>query len=92
MVRVRQERLTIGRDRVIQELNAKGIGTSVHFIPLHEHSYYRDVLGVRKDDFPSRTASSGNESSLYPCLRACGSNEVDRVAETLLTVLREHRR
>src|SRR5262249_5663941 len=44
-VRVRPERLRIGRDEVIQELNAAGIGTSVHFIPLHEHSYYRDVLG-----------------------------------------------
>ena len=36
---------------------AAGIGTSVHFIPLHEHSYYRDVLGrARRGRCPRATA------------------------------------
>ena len=28
------------------------IGTSVHFIPVHMHPYYRDRYGYRPDDFP----------------------------------------
>lgn len=91
IVRVRPERLTIGRDRVIQELNAKGIGTSVHFIPLHEHSYYRDVLGVRKEDFPHASAQWERIISL-PLFASIRLDEVDRVADTLLTILHEHRR
>lgn len=44
--------LTIHRDRVIEELKLRGIGASVHFIPLHLHPYYRDRWGYRRGDFP----------------------------------------
>ncbi|MGH7788201.1 MAG: DegT/DnrJ/EryC1/StrS family aminotransferase [Candidatus Binatia bacterium] len=91
VVRVRAERLRIGRDEVIQELTAAGIGTSVHFIPLHEHSYYRDVVGVRAEDLPVAHAQWQRTISLplYPGLRAV---DVERVAETLRGIVRRHRR
>jgi dTDP-4-amino-4,6-dideoxygalactose transaminase len=38
--------LTIDRDYFIQELNNRGIGTSVHFIPLYRHPYYRKTSPV----------------------------------------------
>jgi dTDP-4-amino-4,6-dideoxygalactose transaminase len=90
-VRVRPERLRVGRDEVIQELNAAGIGTSVHFIPLHEHSYYRDVLGARASDLPvaSREWQRVISLPLYPALTG---DDVDRVADTLSGILRRHRR
>ena len=40
----RAKRLTIGRDELIEELKARGIGTSVHFIPIHYHPYYQQTL------------------------------------------------
>ena len=52
LLRLRPERLRIGRDEFIEELRARNIGTSVHFIPIHEHSYYRDRYGLRPDQFP----------------------------------------
>ncbi len=90
-VRVRPEMLTADRDRVIEELNARGIGTSVHFIPLHEHSYYRDVLGVRAEAYPRASAQWKRIISLplFPDIR---TDEVDRVADTLLDVVRRYRR
>jgi dTDP-4-amino-4,6-dideoxygalactose transaminase len=90
-VRVRPERLRIGRDEVIQELNAAGIGTSVHFIPLHEHSYYRDVLGVRASELPVATREWQRVISLplYPELT---DDDVERVADSLRGILRRHRR
>ena len=52
MIQLNTERLTIGRDRFVEELRQENIGTSVHFIPLHIHPYYRDVFGYKPDDFP----------------------------------------
>jgi dTDP-4-amino-4,6-dideoxygalactose transaminase len=40
------------RDRFIEELRERNIGTSVHFIPIHFHSYYRERYGLRPEQFP----------------------------------------
>jgi dTDP-4-amino-4,6-dideoxygalactose transaminase len=52
VLRLRPEALTIDRDRFVQELTERNIGTSVHFIPVHLHPYYRDRYGYRPEDFP----------------------------------------
>jgi len=44
--------LTIGRDEVIEELRSRGVGTAVHFIPLHLHPYYQKQWGYRRGQFP----------------------------------------
>jgi dTDP-4-amino-4,6-dideoxygalactose transaminase len=44
--------LRIGRDQFIEELAARNIGTSVHFIPIHLHPYYRQKYGYRPEQFP----------------------------------------
>lgn len=52
VLRVRSEVLTIGRDRFIDELTRRNIGTSVHFIPIHVHPYYRDTYRYAPEDLP----------------------------------------
>jgi dTDP-4-amino-4,6-dideoxygalactose transaminase len=52
VVRLRPGVLRIGRDQFIQELTARNIGTSVHFIPIHLHPYYRQKYDHRPRDFP----------------------------------------
>jgi perosamine synthetase len=52
MLRLHLDRLRIDRARFIEELRARNIGTSVHFIPLHLHPYYRETYGYQPDDFP----------------------------------------
>ena len=49
------------RARVISELKTAGIGTSVHWMPLHLHPYYRNTFGCKPDDCPCAAA-------LYPQL------------------------
>lgn len=44
----------IERDDMIDALKKRNIGTSVHFIPLHLHTYYRKIS--LKADFPSANA------------------------------------
>jgi dTDP-4-amino-4,6-dideoxygalactose transaminase len=52
VLRLNLNRLTIDRARFIEELKARRIGTSVHFIPLHLQPYYRDKYGYQPEDFP----------------------------------------
>jgi len=52
VIRLNLNRLKISRNQFIEELKARNIGTSVHFIPIHMHPYYRDKYGYKPDDFP----------------------------------------
>ncbi len=91
VIRVHADQLRVGRDEVIGELTAAGIGTSVHFIPLHEHSYYRDQLGIRADTLPVATREWQRMISL-PLFPGMDAADVDRVTETLREIVRQHRR
>ena len=44
------ERLKIDRAQFIEQLHAQNIGTSVHFIPVHLHPYYRERFGYKRGD------------------------------------------
>lgn len=53
VLRIVPELLTIGRDRFIEELNERNVGTSVHFIPVTSMSAYTKRYDFKKDDFPN---------------------------------------
>ena len=52
VIQLKLEDLSISRDRFIELMSQRGIGTSVHFIPLHIQPYWRDRYGFKPDDFP----------------------------------------
>jgi dTDP-4-amino-4,6-dideoxygalactose transaminase len=52
VVLVDPTKLRIHRDQIIDELRERGIGTAVHFIPLHLHRYYQETWGYRAGEFP----------------------------------------
>jgi dTDP-4-amino-4,6-dideoxygalactose transaminase len=52
VIRLNLDRLTIDRAQFIREMRERKIGTSVHFIPVHLHPYYREKYGYKPDDFP----------------------------------------
>jgi dTDP-4-amino-4,6-dideoxygalactose transaminase len=54
-IRLHLDRLAMDRNTFIQELNRCGIGTSVHWRPLHLHPYYVDEFGWNAADFPVAT-------------------------------------
>ncbi|MBU4461500.1 DegT/DnrJ/EryC1/StrS family aminotransferase [Patescibacteria group bacterium] len=47
------DRLKIDRSGFFKALDAENIGTSVHFIPVHLHPYYRDKFNFKRGDFPN---------------------------------------
>ncbi len=52
IIRVDEEKVGISRDKFIEELTKRNIGTSVHFIPVHLMSAYRNRFGYKEGDFP----------------------------------------
>jgi perosamine synthetase len=74
--------LRITRDQVIDELKQRGIGTSVHFIPLHLHPLYQGKLGYRTGQFPYAEERFERAISL-PIYPGMTQDEVERVAEAL---------
>jgi len=91
VLRLRPELLRIGRDQLIEELALRNIGTSVHFIPIHLHPYYRDKYGYRPDSFPVAYSNYLRMLSLPLNLRLSDA-DVGDVIEAVLDVVRTYRR
>jgi dTDP-4-amino-4,6-dideoxygalactose transaminase len=91
VLRLRPEALKIDRDRFIDELTARNIGTSVHFIPIHLHPYYRDKYGYAPDDFPVAVGNFHRMLSL-PLHPRLSDDDVADVIQAVLDVVQTHRR
>ncbi len=52
VLQLKLEELKLDRNTFIDRMNAAGIGTSVHFIPLHLHTYWRERYNFKPTDFP----------------------------------------
>jgi len=83
--------LTISRDRFIELMAGEGIGTSVHFIPLHIQPYWRDRYGFSPGDFPHAFAAYERAVSL-PIHTRMTDEDVARVVATVRRILRAHTR
>jgi len=90
LLRLRPERLRIDRSAFIEELRRRNIGTSVHFIPVHEHTYYRERYGWRPDDFPVAHHEFERMLSL-PLSPAHTDQDVADVIEAVTEVIRANR-
>jgi dTDP-4-amino-4,6-dideoxygalactose transaminase len=60
--------LKVDRATFVEALRSENVGTSVHFIPIHLHPYYRDRYKFKCGDFPIAESVYNNEISLpiYP--------------------------
>lgn len=77
------------RAAVIARLSEEGIGTSVHYIPLHRHPYWRDRYGLSPEQFPHGDQVYRTILSV-PLYTAMTDAQVDRVIEAVGRILREH--
>jgi dTDP-4-amino-4,6-dideoxygalactose transaminase len=90
-LRLALPRLSVTRDEFIAELQAAGIGTSVHFIPIHHLRYYRDRYDFGSTAFPVTDAEFERVLSL-PVYPGMTDGDVDRVVTAVRAVVRRHRR
>lgn len=90
-LRLNLEQLRIDRAQFIQELTARNIGTSVHFIPNHLQPYYRDKYGYRAEDFPVAYREYQRLISLPLNLRLSDA-DVEDVIEAVKDIVATYRR
>ena len=85
------DRLTISRDRFMEELKKRNIGTGLHYTAAHEFSYYADRFGWKPEDFPEAHFVSERIVSL-PFFPGLSDEDQDEVVEAVGAVLREFAR
>jgi dTDP-4-amino-4,6-dideoxygalactose transaminase len=82
IIKLNLDNLTIDRKNFIEEMKARGIGTSVHFIPLHMHPYYFKTYGYEPEDFPV-AFETYNRIVTLPIYPELTDDEVSYVIDTL---------
>lgn len=91
VIRLELERLEIGRDEFIELMTGEGIGTSVHFIPLHIQPYWRERYGFRPEDFPVAFEGYRRAVSL-PIYPGMTGFDVERVVAAVKRILLDHQK
>ena len=81
-----KETATVSRDELIQILADKKIGTSVHYVPLHRHPYWRDRYNLNNDMFPLSDKAYQYMLSI-PLYTSMSDSEQDRVISALREAL-----
>ena len=76
----------VTRDDVIQRLSDAGIGTSVHYVPLHRQPYWRDRYGLTPEQFPHAERAYQRMFSI-PLFTAMSDEEQGRVIAALRAIL-----
>lgn len=76
----------VDRDTFIQLMAEAEVGTSVHFIPLHLHPYWRDAHQLEPEDFPVATAEFHRSVSL-PLFSAMSEDDVAKVIDAVVGIL-----
>jgi perosamine synthetase len=74
------------RDTVIEQLKEKGVGCSVHFIPIHKHPYYKEKYNYKNEDYPvsNRVFEESLSLPIYPDM---SQDEIEYVIKNILEIV-----
>jgi len=86
-----RERANISRDEFTQEMHKSGIGTGVHFNPVHLHSYYKKRFGYKKGDFPN-AEYIGERTVSIPLSPALTELEIKKIVRTIRKIIIKRKR
>jgi dTDP-4-amino-4,6-dideoxygalactose transaminase len=84
-LRLNPRHLAVSRDDFIGKLKERGVGVSVHFIPLHIMPFYKNRYRLREEDFPETMKSFSQEISLpiWPGMTAAQVEQVIAVVQSV---------
>ena len=85
------EGLTIGREAFIDALQARNIGSGIHYTALHMQGYYREHYGYQRGDLPNAEWVSDRTVSL-PLSPAMTNEDVEDVIAAVTDIIATHRR
>ncbi len=86
---VRTEKLTIDRDRFMEELKKHNIGSGLHYKAIHHHSYYREALGLADSELPNASYASERILSL-PLFPKMTDDDAADVVAAVKQVIADH--
>lgn len=78
----------MGRDSFAEELKDRNIGSSLHFIPIFEHPYYRKKFKYDRDEFPNACKMYDRCLSL-PLFAGMTDEDVDDVIFAIKSLLED---
>ena len=87
---LRLEDLTVSRENIVAALDAENIGAGIHYVPVHQHPYYRARFAFRDSDFPN-AAYVGERTISLPLSPAMSEQDVADVATALTRILRYYK-
>ena len=90
VLRVDEQYFSINREQFIEELNERGVGTSVHFIPIPMHPYYKN-LGYKISDYPTAESAFKQAISL-PLYPKMSNEDIEYVIKTVRDVANEYKK
>lgn len=76
----------VSRNDLIEQISGHGIGTSVHFIPLHIQPYWREKYDLKPEDYP-RAMDSYSRAVSLPIYTRMTDDDVQRVVRTVRSIL-----
>lgn len=91
VIKLKLELLKIDRSEFIKQLKQKGIGTSVHFIPLHIQPYYRKRYNFKPNDFPIAYNVFNKVCSL-PIYPKMNEEDINRVVNAVKEVILKNKK
>lgn len=89
-IRLNEETLKIGRDEFIEKLKEAGIGTSVHFIPIPIHPFYKK-LGYKITDYPHTLKAYEGVISL-PLFPGMTEKQTEYVIQQVLNLVDQYKK
>ena len=88
---VRIEKLTIDRDRFMEELKKHNIGTGLHYKAIHHHAWYRENLPAADSELPNASYASERILSL-PLFPKMSMDDAQDVVDAIKAVIVEFRK
>jgi dTDP-4-amino-4,6-dideoxygalactose transaminase len=91
VIRINQDSLGIDRAKLIDELRSRNIGSSVHFIPVHLHPFYRERYGYKRGDLPRAEAIYDSIVSL-PLYPRMSMEDIEYVIQSVDAIVKHKRK
>jgi len=89
-IRVDPSQLTANRAEIFRALRAENIGVNVHYIPVHQHPYYRERFGFQDGEYPVAEVAYERLISL-PMFHSMTDHDVEDVIRAVAKVLNHYR-
>ncbi|HLP57200.1 MAG TPA: UDP-4-amino-4,6-dideoxy-N-acetyl-beta-L-altrosamine transaminase [Candidatus Deferrimicrobium sp.] len=83
VIKIDFEKIGKTRTQVMEELKTRGVGTQVHYIPVHLHPYYREHFRFKEGDFP-KAEQYYNRCLSIPLYPKMTDDDVDQVIKALI--------